>query len=660
MKRYNLFSVLSMTIYVLLLSSCAKQVTPAPGPDNPPTPNPEVGKFDFATTSDINLTVNYGILYPVLFEVYITNPITTTDSQENKGEGLKPAFRAITDNSGVFSGTILLPTYVKTVYLYTQYLGIPTCVELPVGNSGITFDLSQPAAISSKAANRVGQIIGGGFKTIDSWNMLGKPNKLLPRIRLDGQLMSDIMYSLPEGSKSVGNYDPHGLLKEDVAIGDIKILKNTKINLIFMHEGAGWLNSLAYYCFPTNSPAGSARELTRVIALPNCSYGYSGGELSSGDRVQLKYWNGTTFVDEFPAGTTIGWALIANSFRTSTGNIDPSGSHIVYSNPAFNPEVTKKQHCIALYDKNNKVIALGFEDTLREKPSSSDNDFNDVVFYIQTDVDGGVDSGGIPALVPSPTPAPLAVDNFIEYNGSLSFEDLWPSQGDYDMNDMVIEYHSTHYRNSNNEIVKIVDKFVPQNYGASMANGFGYQLGVSGSSVQSMKIESDYTNSLSLFKTDSKGLELNQSLATIMLFEDMHKLIMQHQPGQKNTKAFTITTEFTTPVTAASLGLPPYNPFIVCKSGDASSPQRGIEVHLPNKRPTALANTKLLGTNTDKSNPAKGIYYISSDNYMFAMNLPINDFYYPAEGQRIDKLYGCFASWVSSGGKTDADWYLKK
>lgn len=660
--KFNHSSKCLLLLGALALSGCHKINTDS---NTPLTPgNYHVGEFDFATTTEVNLSVNYGIAYPILFEVYIQNPMILNNGVEVKDSSLEPAFRAITDDKGSFTGTMNLPTYAKEVYIYTKYMGVPTCANVKLNGSSLVFDLAAASGAGAKGASvsRAGEIIGGSyFKVIDSWDADGRPLHMLPRRTLSGDLIGNIMYTLPESNRGVwATGDPYKLIKEDEAIGDIKLVKNTKVNLLFMHEGASMRNTLAYYCYPTANPPKSVDELTRVIAIPNFSYAYSGGSLSSGDCVQLKYWNGQEFVEEFPAGTTIGWCIITSSFDVNTGNINTK-KDTYYSNPIFNPENVRKQHCVALYDKNKKVIALGFEDQNRERMYNgslvSDQDFNDLVFYIETSEGESIDANGIPEIVPNPSPAPAPEDNYIVYSGSLAFEDLWPTQGDYDMNDVVIDYECTHYRNSKNQIVKIVDKFIPKWSRASRHNGFGYQLGVYGTQVYSVKVESDYENSLSFFKTDGKGLELNQNYATIMLFEDMKKLTAQHTTELNTTKAFTVTIEFTSPVTLNNVTVPPYNAFMVANSGDAANPQRGIEVHLPNKAPTSLADKSKLGTGLDASNPDKGVYYISKDNFMFALNLPVA-FNFPDEGQRIDEAYGRYSAWVLSGGKTDADWYL--
>ncbi len=45
----------------------------------------------------------------------------------------------------------------------------------------------------------------------------------------------------------------------------------------------------------------------------------------------------------------------------------------------------------------------------------------------------------------------------ITYRGILTFEDLWPYRGDFDMNDVVVEYESTVGYNRANEVLRTID-----------------------------------------------------------------------------------------------------------------------------------------------------------------------------------------------------------
>jgi len=56
--------------------------------------------------------------------------------------------------------------------------------------------------------------------------------------------------------------------------------------------------------------------------------------------------------------------------------------------------------------------------------------------------------------------------------GTLAFEDLWPGKGDYDFNDLVLDYKFEITTNSSNYINEVVGTFVIKAFGAGLENGF--------------------------------------------------------------------------------------------------------------------------------------------------------------------------------------------
>ena len=79
-----------------------------------------------------------------------------------------------------------------------------------------------------------------------------------------------------------------------------------------------------------------------------------------------------------------------------------------------------------------------------------------------------------------------------------------------------------------------------------------------------------------------------------------------------------------------------------------------------NHGPTSKENMNLFNTQQDLSDKDKGIYYVSDQNYPFAIHLSDVESFSTTEKEAIDKSYPRFASWAQSGGTTDKDWYLKK
>ena len=68
---------------------------------------------------------------------------------------------------------------------------------------------------------------------------------------------------------------------------------------------------------------------------------------------------------------------------------------------------------------------------------------------------------------------------FVSYSsasGRFMFEDIYPFQGDYDFNDVVVDYQIDGYLDNNGDVRKVMYFFTPRNSGAGNPNKLGFQL----------------------------------------------------------------------------------------------------------------------------------------------------------------------------------------
>ncbi len=632
------------------VSSCQKDSAPAlQGQDG-------ADYFNFATTHVCKLAANYNVNdNAMLVEVYGENPIVIVDGIKVK-KGIKPLFRVITDANGKVNEQMDLPTYLKEVYLYTDCFGVPSPVKVQVTETGVSFDMTKPDTKSAPATRTATSTWPSGMLRLGDWDGMGLPDYLIGRSSLPPYILKNLAYTFPETVNTTTNHP------EFFAPGVqrmFNVVNETEITMTFLHYGGVIYNTVGYYTYPTAGPAPSSlSDIKQIIAFPNASTYGERGALSAGDAIKLKYWNGTSFQDKFPAGVTIGFFMGDGAFELQTGNIKYPGRF--FSN--VNLKVSDGQHIlpannqqhVLLRDRNSKLLILGMEDINRPY---GDQDFNDAVFYFKTTSYGDIDDTDIPDIIPNPTPDPDPSLNYTEYSGLLAYEDLWPYQGDYDLNDVVIEYHCTVYRNAQNRVVKTVDKFKPVVSIAGYEDGFGYQMKANSYYLNpstpgsGTTVTPEYTSPTSLFKIDYNGLEKDQREITIMLWENMHDVL------NKGIGEFTVTNVFTQPLSSSSI-FPPYNPFIVCNTNVNKGGGRGVEVHLPDQKPSDLANVSLLGRGLDRSMPSMNKYYISTDYFPFAIKIPVSNFKITRESQRIDIAYPKFTNWARTKGAEDADWYL--
>jgi len=274
------------------------------------------------------------------------------------------------------------------------------------------------------------------------------------------------------------------------------------------------------------------------------------------------------------------------------------------------------------------------------------------------------DGDGVPDnLDDYPNDATRAYNNYYPAKnqfGSLAFEDLWPGYGDYDMNDAVIDYNYWYVTNAQNKVVDLKPKFYLRAAGATLRNGFGFQLdGVAAAAVQSVTLTPANTLRNNYINLTSNGVENNQPQAVVIVFDNWMNVAQAGSTGLYNTvkdvpygisDTVFINLHFATPQDQSAVGTPPYNPFLI------KDMNRTVEIHLPDHVPTALADKSLFGTANDNSDPASGRYYKSSTNLPWGINIPVK-FDYTWERVQILSGHLHFGSWAESGGVQYPDWY---
>ncbi len=274
-----------------------------------------------------------------------------------------------------------------------------------------------------------------------------------------------------------------------------------------------------------------------------------------------------------------------------------------------------------------------------------------------TDGDGVVDNDD-----EYPADPTKAFNNYFPVSGygSLAFEDMWPIQGDYDFNDLVVDYQFQTVTDASNKIVETNSSFAVRAFGAGMHNGFGFQLpnnNLSGSIVASgSQINYNYVT------LNADGIEQGQDKPTLVVFDDAYNTLeypgsgigVNTTPGVTYVEPDTIDILMTyTPntFTLQDLNISAFNPFMMANM------ERGKEIHLPDYPPTTLADESYFGSEADDSNPDQGRYYKTDDNFPWALNIYEN-FSYANEKTDILDAYNHFADWATSSGNSFSDWYL--
>jgi len=656
--------ILSLSAIALIFAACSKEeggqtasVTVQESQDLTEIKFP--ADFDFSTAREIRAQVSVMSLQD--------QPMEGTRISFFKGDpdqGGELIGIGVTNAAGSLDMPLTVPAYTRELNVVAHVAGFAHRETIAATDFNIYF--------GGKAADRdlgfgkmAGQTnlspISGNYYYMGGFSAgtdAGLPSYLEnPGDVLSQQFLDDVNASLPEFAPVPTNNPSYLTVGNEL---DVVIDDRSDVWVTFVSEGAGFRNALGYYVFDTQNPPATANDIDSVfVILPNASLDGAGGKLQAGDKVKL----GT-----FDGGKTISWVLFQNAWTGTGVNVNATK---YYSRIDFNTsesDPTKRQHTVQLADIGRQLLLNGFED--QNRSVNSDNDFNDLVFYVTANPWENVNIGGIPPVTPEddcdgdgvsdesddfPCDPARAVRN--TYTGTLAYEDLWPSQGDYDFNDMVVDYEIDHILNGANRLVEIEADWTVRAIGAGYENGFGFAFdGLDPNEVASVN---GHNLTKNLITNANNGLEAGQTDATIIVFDNVFDVMPN--PGTKfvntvigettvNPVTVSQLVTFSTPQVQSNVGLPPYNPFIFV-NGD-----RGREVHLADKLPTDLVDNNFFGMHADATNINAGYTYKTANGLPWAINIS-ESFDYPIEYTPVNEAYLNFTSWATSGGTSNTDWF---
>ena len=671
--------------------------------------NPESGagvkvanSFDFSTVQKVNLNVDYSAYKtygPVFFGVYTENPfIIQEDAPDDLwNEDVKPIYEDYTEDNGKFNAVVELPSYAQHLYIATgNFFTGMMLLETDVKDGSASVVAENQQIVESRGGTRAE---GPGVSTDDlsalnltstvnnsgkvlekiyndwrnwlgTWNSAsGRPDYLLdkttanPRLVISEEEMEGLYAAVGTAFKSGSTMN-----EEYSSYPDLLLTQDSEVTFTLLGGSTSWNSSLGYYYYTDDNKPTKPSDINPIMLFPNTqdgqwarasiklgSLGYKGniGTLR-GDVVQLMYYpnianndkSGATKV--FPKGTRIGFVLKTQAWSMQGNNYSNDVSYgpnkyncwcTTTEGLSFAKQVSSETMKYPIVDgesrgakfsyktaKGDTYTLISFEDAM------DDLDFDDLIFALK------------PVGVFAPVPE--IADKVTSTNGVYAFEDKWPSKGDYDLNDAVVDAkHEIEFNNKGKIIKENFYLTTYQNY-VELTNDLALTLNTN------VKPKSVAMKKIAQGSTDAEVATFTREGDVYYLTDDIKREI-----GSTYILELTYSNPLSSSAQMASI-----QPFIYRSEGSLN-----WEVHIPKEEPTERMNTNYFGKDDDCSEPQRNLYYVRDGNYPFAFylkNADINAFKETIlergnESIPIDQFFPGFIDWSTSGGTRNQDWYLR-
>ena len=675
-------------------------------PSNPESGVKVPNSFDFSTVQKVNLSVDYSAFKtygPVFFGVYAENPFIEVEGapDDQWNEDVTPIYEDYTEENGKFNAVVELPAYANHLYIATgNFFTGMMLLETDVTNGAASVVAENQQFVESRAGTRAegpgvstddlsalnltNTILDNGTVTdeklyndwknwLGTWNSAsGRPDYLLNKASADSKLV--ISEEEMEGlyaAVSTAFISGSAMNEEYCSYSDLLLEKDSEVTFTLLGGSSCWNSSLGYYYYTDDNKPSKSTDINPIMLFPNTQDGqwanaklrelrsYNGniGTLR-GDVVQLMYYpnianndkTGATTV--FPKGTRIGFILKTQAWSMQ------GDDYAIYANK-LSDKGRKKYNCWCtttdglsygkkLKDDQGKYpniegqsrgakfsykatngdtyTLISFEDAM------DDLDFDDLIFALK------------PVGVFAPVPE--VANKKSSTNGVYAFEDMWPSKGDYDLNDAVVNVKHEKEFNDKGKIIKETFYLTTyQNY-VELKSGLGLTLNnqVKLKNIDMKKVAPESTDTLSTVFTNSGSV--------YYLTDDIKAEI---------GTTYILELEYKNPLSSSSV-MASIQPFIYRSEGN-----QNWEVHIPMEAPTVKMNTSYFGKDDDCSDLIHQQYFVRQGNYPFAFYLKganidvFKETILKRENESIpiDQFFPGFLDWSTSGGATNQDWYLR-
>lgn len=583
MKTKMLFLGAGLFTAMLTLGGCQDDDNAIPVEQNKSTEAQIEKAFDYNMVGAIPVTMKYpGIS---IVNVY--------DKAPEEGVNARLLYTAVTDYNGQFKGTAYIPKeYIgKTVYAIEKMNPqSPYLTEAVVKADGLTIMASE----NTRAVLEPG------------------------KTQIEAGIQWGVLSYLPDQKNNTSFINAEFETRNI----DIELKDDANVKVTFVSAGGDYKETLYYYVYEKGNKPTKAEIDYGIKSKENKIFegiNQQNSKNNAGKTWQI-YQNGNNKIN-LKKGQMIGFVL-----KTNNGN-----DYYYTTDAKYNDD--KKVHA-ARFNYMEKALIFTFEDMpvggkyQANNGKYGDYDYNDVIIMVTADPIKSITDPEDPIIdVP-----PYEIEVYSEYQqGTVLFEDLYPEQGDYDMNDFVVSYSmrtrmSVLYNPGTGAEIPpyyleaLEYKFIPRWDGAEYGQKFYFRFAKDANTTI-------YDQIINIPETSIYELPADKYMGALDNVEPIEGVISLgkreiQQPIDFNWNQF--------------------DPYVKVADTD-------YEVHLTKKYPTEGANADI----TDEFLKR----FINKGNYPFAMNIPTLEYEVTKEQVRIDKYYPSYVKWVESNGKEATDWY---
>lgn len=251
---------------------------------------------------------------------------------------------------------------------------------------------------------------------------------------------------------------------------------------------------------------------------------------------------------------------------------------------------------------------------------------------------------------------------------TVAFEDNWPHEGDYDMNDLVAYMRTATHTKGNGAVTQVDIAGEVAAVGAAYHNGFAIRLpGVKRALVDEANIKF-YINGKAVEAWNP--LEEGREEAILMVTYNLWDYVgsgelckyYRTEPGcGGNTQmSFKASIPLLEPVVADLKGA--FDPFLFATPGAwhgghfVEAPGRSYEVHLKNQAPTEAFDNSLFDAAGDDASVPPRLYFQTEQGMPWALEIGTR-WDYPIEHADVGHAYKLFQGFAESNGSQNSFWY---